>query len=57
MTRRPWLIGLAMGVSLLSSPTVRAQGCDARGQVQFVCGVVNPEDLVAVPEEMQANGQ
>lgn len=49
MTSRPWLIGLAMGVSLLSNPTVRAQACDARGQVQFVCGVVNPEDLVAVP--------
>ena len=31
MTSRPWLIGLAMGVSLLSNPTMRAQGCDARG--------------------------
>src|SRR5262245_30552101 len=49
MTSRPWLIGLAVGVSLLSNTAMRAQGCDARGRVQFVCGVVNPEDLVAVP--------
>jgi len=49
MTSRQWLIGLALGASLLSNPTMRAQGCDARGQGQFVCGVVNPEDLVAVP--------
>ena len=49
MTSRPWFIGLAMGVSLLSNPALRAQGCNARGPVQFVCGVMNPEDLVAVP--------
>ena len=47
MTSRPWLIGLAVGVSLLSNPALRAQACDAHGQVQFVCGVLNPGDLMA----------
>jgi hypothetical protein len=27
----------------------RVAGCDALGNVQFVCGVVGPEDLVVVP--------
>jgi hypothetical protein len=27
----------------------RAAGCDALGNVQFICGVVSPEDLVIVP--------
>ena len=27
----------------------RASGCDSLGNVQFICGLVGPEDLVAVP--------
>lgn len=33
----------------LGSAVPRAAGCDPLGNVQFICGLVGPEDLVAVP--------
>ncbi len=42
-----------LGVLALAVPQVpapqRPAGCDPVGDVQFVCGLVGPEDLVAVP--------
>ena len=38
-----------MFVLSLGSATSRAAGCDAVGNVQCICGVVSPEDLVVVP--------
>jgi hypothetical protein len=43
------------GASLLFSTVVlpassfQTKGCEPRGDVRFICGVVSPEDLVAVP--------
>ncbi len=32
------------------APLARAAGCDPAGSLQFICGLVGPEDLVPVPE-------
>ncbi len=46
------LFGVALTVGLLQGATPqKAAGCDALGNVQFVCGFVGPEDLVVVPGE------
>ena len=37
-------------VGLLALPAAGAAQCDPDGDVQFVCGPANPEDLAAVPE-------
>ncbi len=42
------LLGVSV-VFALSQGATRAAGCDALGNVQFICGVVGPEDLVVVP--------
>lgn len=49
MNRRPWILALAIGTLFSADGTVRAQGCDARGPIRFICGMPNPEDVVAVP--------
>ena len=53
-----------IGVCLLSGAGPRAQGCDPAGNVQFICGVDNPEDLLPIPQStalvvagMQAPGK
>ena len=53
-----------VGVCLLGGPGPRAQACDPVGNVQFLCGVENPEDLVPIPRStaivvsgMQAPGK
>ena len=44
------LLAVSLGVGFLPVTTVQNQGrCDALGNVQFLCGFVGPEDLVAVP--------
>jgi hypothetical protein len=48
MRSRLLLIGLVAGVCLSDSVT-RAADCSAVGNVKFICGIVSPEDLVAVP--------
>jgi len=35
---------------MLSSAVPRAQACNPDGNVQFVCGLLDPEDLVPVPD-------
>jgi hypothetical protein len=49
MRSRVLLMIAVLGACVCSSPGARAQACDPRGAVTFVCGVMNPEDLVAVP--------
>jgi len=46
------LFGVALTVGFLQGATPKkAAGCDALGDVQFICGFVGPEDLVVVPGE------
>ena len=49
MRLRAWIVLTLLGGLLSVDPGTRAAGCDARGPIAFVCGVMNPEDLVAVP--------
>jgi len=43
------LLGLlAVAVSQITAPA-KSAGCDPLGNVQFICGLVGPEDLVPVP--------
>ena len=50
MTLRTFLTSAAVVACLLALPAAAAAQCDPDGDVQFVCGPGNPEDLVAVPE-------
>lgn len=43
------LFGLLLYACSLSQSQA-AENCDADGAVQFVCGVMNPEDLLAIPD-------
>ena len=44
------LLGLSAAFTLASGTArAEAQGCDPAGDVQFICGQPNPEDLVSVP--------
>ncbi len=44
------LLGLMLAfVAPPNAAQPRASACDALGNVQFICGLVGPEDLVAVP--------
>ena len=42
-----WL-GLTAVFAFSQAPAA-PKGCDPAGNVQFICGVISPEDLVAVP--------
>ena len=43
-------LGIVITLSLVSgSVKARAAGCDALGNVRFICDQLGPEDLVAVP--------
>ena len=47
----PTLIILAAAVSLSQGITITtAQTCNSDGEVQFLCGPINPEDLAPVPQ-------
>ena len=50
MKLRTFLMSTAAVVCLLALPAAAAAQCDPDGDVQFVCGPGNPEDLAAVPE-------
>ena len=50
MTLRTFLTSAAALACLLALPAAAAAQCDPDGDVQFVCGPGNPEDLAAVPE-------
>ena len=50
MKLRTFLMSAAALVCLLALPAAAAAQCDPDGDVQFVCGPGNPEDLAAVPE-------
>jgi hypothetical protein len=44
------LLGVSVALALVPGTAgPKAAGCDALGTVQFICGVVAPEDLVVVP--------
>jgi len=40
---------LVLVTSALGSGGIRAAGCDPDGTVKYICGVIAPEDLIAVP--------
>ena len=50
MKLRTFLMSTAAVACLLALPAAGAAQCDPDGDVQFVCGPGNPEDLAAVPE-------
>jgi hypothetical protein len=50
MKLRTFLVSTAAAACLLALPAAGAAQCDPDGDVQFVCGPGNPEDLAAVPE-------
>lgn len=41
---------LMVGLVDVSVDTMQSGACDPHGNVKFICGVVSPEDLVAVPQ-------
>ena len=43
------LLMLWLAPCVLSGSAVRAAGCDAEGKIKFICGVIAPEDIIAVP--------
>jgi hypothetical protein len=46
------LVGLSVAVGFAQGPAPqKAAGCEPAGNVQFICGLVGPEDLVVVPGE------
>jgi hypothetical protein len=49
MKSRASLAALILGTVVVASGSTRGADCAAREDVQFVCGVVSPEDLVALP--------
>jgi hypothetical protein len=49
MTIRTGLVALLLAACVVPTGGSRAAECAADGKVKFVCGMLNPEDLVAVP--------
>ncbi|MBL4821118.1 MAG: hypothetical protein JKY98_09055 [Gammaproteobacteria bacterium] len=49
---KPYLVSLTLLVMLsLPGPgSYAADACDSDGNIQFICGPVSPEDLVAIPD-------
>ena len=50
MRTRMFLVSAVALVCLLALPAAGAAQCEPDGDLEFVCGPVNPEDLAAVPE-------
>ena len=48
MRFRPLLV-LLLAPYVLSAGSIRAAGCDADGKVKYICGMIAPEDIIAVP--------
>jgi len=49
MKSRMLFAALMVGSIVLPVGTFQSPGCEPDGNVKFICGVVSPEDLVAVP--------
>ena len=49
MKSRLALCALLLCSAALSVGTMQSRACDPDGKIMFICGVVSPEDLVAVP--------
>ena len=45
------VLGLSCAVSLSLGLAPQDSACDAIGDVQFICGIISPEDLAVVPGE------
>jgi len=43
------LLVLLLAPYVLSAGSIRAAGCDADGKVKYICGMIAPEDIIAVP--------
>ena len=50
MSARMFPVALMAVVGMLALPTAGAAQCDPDGDVEFICGPVNPEDLMALPD-------
>ena len=50
MSARMFLVSSAAAACLLALPAAGAAQCEPDGDLEFVCGPVNPEDLAAVPD-------
>ena len=50
MSARMFLVSSVAVASLLGLPAAGAAQCEPDGDLEFVCGPVNPEDLAAVPD-------
>jgi hypothetical protein len=48
-TRSLFALPALLVCALLSLPAIGQQGCESVGNVDFACGLTNPEDLVLVP--------
>ena len=44
------LLPVSILLSLFSVNAFSVQTCNSAGEVQFVCGTTNPEDLYQIPE-------
>src|SRR5687768_11102787 len=49
MKARMFLAAVLLCSALVPAATMQSGGCDPAGNVRFICGVISPEDLVAVP--------
>jgi len=49
MMSRMFLAALLLCSAVLPVGTTQSDGCNPDGNVKFICGIVSPEDLVAVP--------
>ena len=43
------LAALLLCSAVLPVGTMQSGGCDPDGNIKFICGLISPEDLVAVP--------
>jgi hypothetical protein len=43
------LLVLLLAPYALGAGSIRAAGCDPDGKVKYICGMIAPEDLIAVP--------
>ena len=50
MALRTFQISLIAATCLLGLASPAAAQCEPDGAVQFVCGPVSPEDLIAIPQ-------
>jgi hypothetical protein len=49
MRSRFVLVLLIVGAVVIAAHAMQSGGCEPHGNVRFICGLISPEDLVAVP--------